>query len=318
MQAPSRVGQGPSRPSVEIVRWRPKPPDSPVVRRARRIVGSLGLLGGVAAVGAVVIALTVPRQDDYYTPLLGSAIAVALGALGSSLIAWTKLVLPPELAVERRPPELPRPAGRLRITRLPRRPLLAGALTLGAAAAATPLIVRQFGAGRAGASGLERTGWDPAGNGGRPVRLVREDGSPVRPEDVSVGGMVTVFPGIPGGTSNRYADSPVMLIHLRAEDAAKLRENLYDLNRGSPVGDFVAYSKICTHVGCPASLYEQQTNRLLCPCHQSQFLVTDNARPVFGPATRSLAMLPIALDDAGYFVATSDFKVPVGPSYWER
>ena len=72
-------------------------------------------------------------------------------------------------------------------------------------------------------------------------------------------------------------------------------------------GNYVAFSKICTHAGCPASLYEQQTNRLLCPCHQSQFLITDNARPVFGPASRRLPMLPIEVDEEGFFVAKSDF-----------
>jgi ubiquinol-cytochrome c reductase iron-sulfur subunit len=81
--------------------------------------------------------------------------------------------------------------------------------------------------------------------------------------------------------------------------------------------NFVAYSKICTHAGCPASLYEQQTNRLLCPCHQSQFLITDQARPVFGPATRRLPMLPLAIEE-GYLVAAADYKDAVGPSFWER
>ena len=80
----------------------------------------------------------------------------------------------------------------------------------------------------------------------------------------------------------------------------------------------MAYSKVCTHAGCPPSLFEQQTNRLLCPCHQSQFQITDNARPIFGPAARALPMLPIELDDEGYFVASADYQVPVGPSYWER
>jgi len=79
----------------------------------------------------------------------------------------------------------------------------------------------------------------------------------------------------------------------------------------------VAYSKICTHAGCPASLYEQQTNRLLCPCHQSQFQITDNGRPIFGPATRRLPMLPMTVED-GFFVAKSDFRVPIGPGFWER
>ena len=83
-------------------------------------------------------------------------------------------------------------------------------------------------------------------------------------------------------------------------------------------GDYVAFSKICTHAGCPASLYEQQTNRLLCPCHQSQFLITDNAQPVFGPATRRLPMLPLTVDEEGYFVAAEDFRDVVGPDFWER
>ena len=81
--------------------------------------------------------------------------------------------------------------------------------------------------------------------------------------------------------------------------------------------NFVAYSKICTHAGCPASLYEQQTNRLLCPCHQSQFLITDQAKPIFGPAHRKLPMLPLDVED-GFLVARSDFLEPIGPSYWER
>src|SRR5690606_4095621 len=132
----------------------------------------------------------------------------------------------------------------------------------------------------------------------------------------------------PGGATNRYASSPALLIHLRQEDADLLRSRLYEINADSMEGNFVAYSKICTHAGCPPSLYEQQTNRLLCPCHQSQFLITDNARPVVGPAARSLAMLPLALDEEGFFVAGkidetgqlvgADFPVPVGPSYWER
>ena len=80
----------------------------------------------------------------------------------------------------------------------------------------------------------------------------------------------------------------------------------------------VAYSKVCTHVGCPVALYEQQTHHLLCPCHQSTFDVADGAKVVFGPAKRPLPQLPITVDDEGYLVAQSDFHEPVGPSYWER
>ena len=135
---------------------------------------------------------------------------------------------------------------------------------------------------------------------------------------------MTVFPGIPHGATNEFADSPVLLIHLREEDADRLRAAIAEHcqpTTNAPVEgmweNFVAYSKICTHAGCPASLYEQQTNRLLCPCHQSQFLITDQAKPIFGPATRRLPMLPLELED-GFLVAKSDYLEPVGPAYWER
>ncbi|MDT7667768.1 MAG: ubiquinol-cytochrome c reductase iron-sulfur subunit, partial [Pseudonocardiales bacterium] len=78
------------------------------------------------------------------------------------------------------------------------------------------------------------------------------------------------------------------------------------------------YSKVCTHLGCPTSLYESQTNRILCPCHQSQFLATEYAKPIFGPATRALPQLPITVDNEGYFIATADFDEAVGPGFWER
>jgi ubiquinol-cytochrome c reductase iron-sulfur subunit len=80
----------------------------------------------------------------------------------------------------------------------------------------------------------------------------------------------------------------------------------------------VAYSKICTHVGCPVALYEQQTHHLLCPCHQSTFDVTEHAKVVFGPAAHPLPQLAITVDDDGYLVAQGDFSEPVGPSFWER
>jgi ubiquinol-cytochrome c reductase iron-sulfur subunit len=84
------------------------------------------------------------------------------------------------------------------------------------------------------------------------------------------------------------------------------------------VDGILCFSKICTHVGCPISLWEQQTHNLLCPCHQSTFDLADNGKVVFGPAARHLPQLPLAVDDEGYLVATSDFTEPVGPSFWER
>lgn len=160
-------------------------------------------------------------------------------------------------------------------------------------------------------------------------RLVR-----MRPEDLSAGAMETVFP-LPADYVNDGDNydpnrdvyemqmhsvhgprNPVMLIRLRTEDALKAiqREGQEDFH----YGDYYAYSKICTHIGCPTSLYEQQTNRILCPCHQSQFNALQYGKPVFGPAARALPQLPITVDDEGYLVAAGNFIEPVGPAFWER
>jgi ubiquinol-cytochrome c reductase iron-sulfur subunit len=56
----------------------------------------------------------------------------------------------------------------------------------------------------------------------------------------------------------------------------------------------------------------------LCPCHQSTFDATRGAKVIFGPATRPLPQLPMAVDAEGFLVAKSDFTEPVGPSFWER
>jgi ubiquinol-cytochrome c reductase iron-sulfur subunit len=258
--------------------------------------------------------------------------------LGFAIITWAKKLMPNEVAVqERHDGASPRDEQQLTGSTIlnmvdeigiKRRPLLKAALLLPAGglgiAAAAPLVgslIKNPNDGHI----LLTTGWNPANNGGNRIRLVRDDGTPIRPEEVSVGGQMTVFPGIPGGATNTYADSPTLLIHLRESDAQVLRDSIARsqvLQDNLPVvagmwQNFVAYSKICTHAGCPASLYEQQTNRLLCPCHQSQFLITNQAKPIFGPAHRKLPMLPLDLEN-GVLVAKSDFLEPIGPTYWER
>ncbi|WP_018297107.1 ubiquinol-cytochrome c reductase iron-sulfur subunit [Corynebacterium lubricantis] len=160
-------------------------------------------------------------------------------------------------------------------------------------------------------------------------RLVR-----VRPEDIAAAGMETVYPLAEEDVNdgNDYDPSrdvytnhmhsihgprnSVMLIRLRSDDAAKVieREGQEDFH----YGDYYAYSKICTHIGCPTSLYEAQTNRILCPCHQSQFDALQHGKPVFGPAARALPQLPITIDEEGYLIARGNFIEPLGPAFWER
>jgi ubiquinol-cytochrome c reductase iron-sulfur subunit len=339
------VREGARRDDIEIVTYESQfpGPNSKAERRIVRNIALLFLLAGLMGVVFLAAYIWWPWRfelgntlSDYYTPILGISLGVALLAIGYAILAWAKKLLPHEVSIQDRhehtvTPEDQKIAGQTIVYMVDelgvtRRPLLKGAIALGllpiGLVAAVPLIggliQNPHRPDRGEDPPLFRTGFDPKANGGKPVRLTREDGSPIRPEDVSVGGQITVFPGIPGGATNMYADSPTLLIHLRADDARAAEQNAVPINRGAMWGNHIAYSKICTHAGCPASLYEQQTNRLLCPCHQSQFLITDNAIPIFGPATRRLPQLPITLDEEGFLVASSDYRETVGPDFWER
>jgi len=334
------VREGARRDGVEIVHYEdPFPvPGTKAERRMVRTVAACFWITGIAATAFLVIYIWWPWDYDLgsnkgklYTPLLGLTLGIACLAVGFGILMWGKRLMPHEISVQDRHDgnsgqterkltgeSIVYMADEIGFKRRKSLGLIAllGLTPIGIVAVAPLLggLIKSPTKDRI----LFRTGWDPAANGGRLVRLTREDGTPIRPEDVSVGGQMTVFPDIPGGATNEHADSPTLLIHLRGEDAAKTSADAKPVNQGSQWGNYVAYSKICTHAGCPASLYEQQSNRLLCPCHQSQFLITDNARPIFGPATRSLPQLPITVDEDGYFVATSDYKVAVGPAFWER
>jgi ubiquinol-cytochrome c reductase iron-sulfur subunit len=340
------VREGARRDGVEIVHYAPRfpVPGTRAEKRVERTVAMLFLLAGAFATAFLVIYIWWPWEYEpganagkLYTPLLGLTMGLMLACIGFAVITWAKKLLPEEVAVEKRhfggsAPDERKITGATiahlgEDTGVSRRPLLTVPLVLGLLPVAGVAVVPLVGGLIKSPSKVNPannkaplfyTGFDPVINGGKKVRLVRHDYTPIRPSEISAGGQITVFPGIPGGATNEWADSPTLLIHLRPEDADKARTELFAINRGSMYGNFVAYSKICTHLGCPASLYEQQTNRLLCPCHQSQFLILDNARPIFGPATRALPMLPIGLDPEGYFVAESDYKLPIGPAFWEK
>ena len=141
-------------------------------------------------------------------------------------------------------------------------------------------------------------------------------GTRIKATDVTIGSVFHVIPEnllTSDDMLEEKAKAAVLLMRLNPDDLHEPagREN-WQYN------GIVAYSKICTHVGCPVALYEQQTHHLLCPCHQSTFDVTQNCAVIFGPASRPLPQLPIEVDADGYLVAQSDFHEPVGPSFWER
>ncbi len=347
------VREGIRRDGMEIVHYAPAFPPGKKGRAEKRIersVAFLLVLAGLLALGFVVAYIWWPWRyepgagwDKLYNPVLAVTLGGSLWLFGMAIIVWAKKLLPHEVVIQDRH-DGPSPYDEQKLTGatimnivdetgIKRRPLIKAALLLPAAglgaAAVAPLVGSLIKNPQDGHP-LLKTGWNPVNNDGKKVRLTRDDGTPIRPEEVSVGGQMTVFPGIPFGATNKWADSPTLLIHLRAEDAAALRASIADSQERLAAGksvekpvidgmweNFVAYSKICTHAGCPASLYEQQTNRLLCPCHQSQFLITDQAKPIFGPANRKLPMLPLEIED-GFLVARSDFLEPIGPTYWER
>ena len=170
-------------------------------------------------------------------------------------------------------------------------------LALGAlsAAAAVPLAV--FGPRPARAAGIWRRG----------DRLVTADGKPLRADTLDRGGVTTVFPQSAPGSADAAA------VVVRVDDDAVMFTD--ERRTWVPHGN-VAYSKICTHAGCPVALYRRATFELYCPCHQSVFRVLDGAAPASGPATRALPQLGLDVDAEGYLIARGDFNGPVGPSEW--
>ncbi len=266
----------------------------------------------LVAMGAAV-ALAVVYWQGGQPQAEGVLLAVALGGIGVGIVLWAKQFMPGEEVAEERGPlasseeeiaaftaDFEAGESSLRSRRL----LVA---TAGGACAALGVAflfpLRSLGP-RPG-RGLKETAYRKA-----PIRVVTEDGNPVRPADLAIDGVVTVWPE--GHTD--AADASTLLIHLRPDQDFRPHAGRRDWT----VEDIVAYSKLCTHVGCPVGLYQAQLGLLLCPCHQSTFNVLRSAQPIFGPAARSLPQLPLDLDSDGYIIATGDFSGPVGPGFWDR
>ena len=142
------------------------------------------------------------------------------------------------------------------------------------------------------------------------------DDRPIRAADVTNGSAFQVIPHGIADQEHYLEEKAKAVVFMTRLDPTEL--TVSPERRDWNYDGIVAYSKVCTHVGCPVALYEQQTHHLLCPCHQSTFDVANEAKVVFGPAKRALPQLPITVDTEGYLVARSDFHEPIGPSFWER
>lgn len=299
-------------------------------RRGRSAELRATLCFAAAVVASLVLAVVYITGGQ--TQLEGILLGVATGGIGAGIVIWAKAYMPPGEVTEERgilassEEEIAAFAADFEAGEqsLVRRKLLlgTGAAALGAFALALLFPLRSLGP-RPGA-GLKRTAFADG-----PVRLVRvrterpepvPEGEepeapehveePIRPEDVPVDGVLTVWPE---GHSDD-ADAPTLLIRTRRNRDFDVRDG----REGWTVEGLVAYSKLCTHTGCPVGLYQAEEGLLLCPCHQSTFDVYDGARPIFGPAARSLPQLPLDVDDDGYLIAEGDFSDPVGSGFWDR
>ena len=262
---------------------------------------------------------------------LGLTMGLALLLIGVGAIQWARKLMSDVEIVEYRHPAASSEEDRataLEALRqgaedsgIGRRPLIRNSLIGAVAMLGLPTIVLLRDLGPLPGSALAHTVWRKG------MRIVNDvSGTPIRPEEMEIGQLVNAEPAIFFETDEEghpvveghelmaeKAKAAVILVRMQPKDItpAKGRENW-------GVEGILCYSKICTHVGCPISLWEQQSHHLLCPCHQSTFDLADNGKVIFGPAGHSLPQLPMGVDDEGYLVALSDFTEPVGPSYWER
>jgi ubiquinol-cytochrome c reductase iron-sulfur subunit len=328
-------------------------PGTKAEKRAERGVALAFTISGLAGVGFIVAFVAMPYkwhlpgtpQDfRFYTPALGGLLAIMLLFLGIGMVLWAKWLMPEEETVQDRHDVPSTEEDKLMTeatlivgledTGLPRRSLILRSLGLaGGAMAIVPLVALVGAMIKKPGDKLLHTLFRPrpddpnfAATDGLVPLVYSPDWRRVSPDDLAPGGIATVFPGVREETedgTNGLTDpsSPTLLIRLRPGQTVKPRKGQARFGWPADNPEFLAFSKICTHAGCPASLYEQQTGRLLCPCHQSQFQVLEDAKPVFGPATRSLPKLPITvevIDGRQYFVAASDFHEAIGPGFWER
>ena len=305
--------------------------DPKAEKRAERQVASLFALSAISTVGFIYSYVGIKKDAYAFIPILGDmnlqqlmlglCMSGAFLFIGIGAIAWARFLMPDTEVIAYR--------HEMRSADEDRKEFVETVKTQGATAGIgrRPLIKRTLGAalglvglgpiillrdlGPLPEKELEKTSWKAG------TRLVTDPGDrPIKVSDLEVGAVVQTMPELAPGeerTLNNTAKDPVLLIRLRPEDFNLDDERLSWTHEG-----IIAFSKICSHMGCAVALYEQQTHHLLCPCHQSTFDVTRAAKVIFGPAARPLPQLPITVDSEGFLIAKSPFNEPVGPSFWER
>ncbi|OEJ31684.1 cytochrome bc1 complex Rieske iron-sulfur subunit [Streptomyces subrutilus] len=318
-------------PGLPVHKPRIQDIDERAAKRSERTVAMLFTLSMLATVAFIASYVIFPVDKIVYIfPIgkvsalnfaLGMTLGTALFCIGAGAVHWARTLMSDvEVAAERHeiaaPPEVK--AQVLQDFRdgaqesgIARRPLIRNTL-LGALAMlplSAVMIMRDL--GPLPEDKLRKTLWAKG-----KLLINQNTMEPLRPEDVLVGSLTFAMPeGLDEHQHDfqvQIAKAALMIVRIQPDDI-KDKQELEWSHDG-----IVAYSKICTHVGCPISLYEQQTHHVLCPCHQSTFDLSDGARVIFGPAGHALPQLRIGVNDEGFLEALGDFEEPVGPAFWER
>lgn len=305
--------------------------DERAARRSERTVAMLFTVSMLSTIGFIASYVSIPhRKSIFVFPIghinalnfaLGLTLGLALFAIGAGAVHWARTLMSDEEIADERHPIEASPEVRAKVhadfkqgakeSALGRRKLIRN--TMFGALALFPLsgvmLLRDL--GPLPGTKLRHTMWSK----GKLLVNMNTD-QPLRPSDVAVGSLTFAKPEGLEEHSEEFqteiAKAALMIVRLQPDNIKDKRELEWS-HEG-----IVAYSKICTHVGCPISLYEQQTHHVLCPCHQSTFDLSDGARVIFGPAGHALPQLRIGVNDEGYLEALGDFEEPVGPAFWER
>jgi ubiquinol-cytochrome c reductase iron-sulfur subunit len=307
--------------------------DPRAAKRAERQVALLFVAAMLCGIAFIVAFVAVPVTRLFWVPLIGNTqlsnlllglfMGLSFFLIGAAAIHWAKKLMPEQEIVGERhgtaAPDEARQATFKEIERgvnesgIRRRPLILGTMFGALATMGVAPLVFLGDLGPKPGGNLAHTMWRKG------MRIVvAETGQPIRPDELLVGTLVSAVPeGIDAvleaeGNLNELAKAPVILVRMDPSEIKAEQGANWDYQ------GILCFSKICTHVGCPISLYEQQTHHLLCPCHQSTFDLADAGHVIFGPAARELPQLAITVDTDGYLVAQGDFAQPVGPSFWER
>jgi ubiquinol-cytochrome c reductase iron-sulfur subunit len=311
------------------------PPDDPRViehgKRAERVVAACFTFAFFAGCGfvAAYVGLGVHSVDKVLRSnlWLGVSLSLALLSLGLGTVIWVRHLMPNVETTEERHDLRSDDKDRRAFdqyfrqgtanSQFVKRPLVRRTLMLGTLPLiAAPLVLLRDLGPQPGTS-LRTTVWSP----GRRL-LVQGTNQPITPAEFSApGSMITIVPDGYEDDQDALTKAAVILIKFRPGELqipTRFAGSTLIGTMNWTVDNIVAYSKICTHVGCPVALYEQTTHHILCPCHQSTFDAPTGATVIFGPAPRPLPQLPLTTDSQGYLVAKSDFTQPVGPSFWER